>query len=182
MEYSEEFKNSVVSRILSKEISVAAATTQYKISKTTLYNWKAEALNGTISASQSKESMPTMSQPEKLRLPKGVEYLEAHEAVVLMKHLDEAAFGALCRTKGYLPDEVKKWDAWFIKHPMAVNAEELHAARKDLQKAHGQAKESNSQISELKRTVAKQEKALSTAAVQLLLSKKAAAIFGEGGS
>ena len=175
MEYSEELKNSIVSRILNKEISVAAAAQQYKISKTTLYNWKAKALNGTISASQSKESKPSMSQPAKLRLPAGVRYLEAYKAVVKMEDLDETAFGAFCRSNGYVPDEVKKWAAWFTAHPDAVNAEDLVHAQGNLKKA-------NSQIGKLNRTVARHEKALSQAALQMLLSKKAAAIFGEGDS
>ena len=39
MGYSIEFKNKVVSRILSDEISVVDACREYKVSKTALYEW-----------------------------------------------------------------------------------------------------------------------------------------------
>lgn len=172
MPYSEEFKNSVVSRILRKELSVAAAAKQYRVGRSTLHKWKLQALDDRISPSQSNESDPEMNKLTKLRLPKGVSYLQAHEAVTAMALLGESEFGAYCRKHGYTADAVKKWKAWFEAHPGAVSSDEHREARSQLNEALRE-------VQSLHKQIGKKDKALAEAATMLLISKKAEAIFGK---
>lgn len=168
MAYSEEFKDRVVSRILSKELSLAAAVRQYKVSENTLRAWKAKALNDTISPSKSEKSnspMPT------LHLPAGVSYLQAYKAVVLMETLSETEFGAYCRKHGLTAESVKGWSAWFAAHPDMVCSDEHRETKKRLQAAQGE-------IQALGKKVRKQEKALAEYGIMMALAKKAQAIYG----
>ena len=99
-EYSKEFKDSVVARLLAKELTVAAALQQYQISEYTLYKWRKAALNDTVVASQIVKNKQTPAVITTLHLPKDVSYMQAHEAVILMtalSGLNWAIFGCMMR-------------------------------------------------------------------------------------
>ena len=113
-----------------------------------------------------------MNKLTRLRLPKGVSYLQAHEAVTAMALLGESEFGAYCRKHGFTAEAVKGWSAWFADHPDMVCSDEHRETKKRLQAAQGE-------IQALGKKVRKQEKALAEAATMLLISKKAEAIFGK---
>lgn len=160
--YSAELKNSIVSRLLSNELSIRAAIEQYGICRQTLYRWRREALNDTIGAPQQKQSDQGM---KRLNLPKNVSYLQAHRAVALMEELDDTQFGIYCRKNGLTTDAVKEWKAWFEKHPGAVSIEELQNSQK-------QARHLQQENLALNKRIGQQEKALAKAGTMLLMSKK----------
>ena len=87
MRYSDEFKNHVVSRLLTGEITISQAQEQFGVSTFSLREWRKKALSQageSIAAETPAQENPKMS---KLRLPKGVTYLQAHEAVAAKRLL-----------------------------------------------------------------------------------------------
>ena len=94
MRYSDEFKNHVVSRLVTGEVTISQAQEQYGVSTFSLREWRKKALSqaGESSATETPaQENPQMSQ---LRLPKGVTYLQAHEAVAAKRLLSETDYGA----------------------------------------------------------------------------------------
>ena len=169
MQYSQEFKDNLVARILSKELSVAEAIRRYSVGHGTIHTWLRKArMQASGSAATGKEESKSMAS---LKLPKGVTYLRAHHAVVAMELLDEAGFGQFCRKNGYLASSVEEWARWFKTHPDAVDKKEHDAqcaAMAGLKRKNAlQARE-----------ISKKNKALTDAATMLMLSKKAEAIWG----
>ncbi len=168
MSYSEEFRASLVERILSGEISVSAAAQTYKLAPQTIRAWRDKALAANMQASSNNKK----SDMKRLILPKNISYLKAHEAVILMRVLEESAFGKYCRKEGITTEDVKKWKLWFDEHPEACNREDLTTTQKELR---GLVREN----AEMNRELEKQKTALSKTATMLLLSKKAEAIWGK---
>jgi len=168
MSYSEEFRASVVERVLSGEISLKEATRTYKLAAQTVRSWRDKALAANMQASSNREKRVM----KRLILPKSINYLKAHEAVVLMRVLEESAFGKYCRKEGITTEDVKKWKQWFDEHPEACNREELSATQTELR---GLVREN----ADMNRELEKQKTALSKTATMLLLSKKAEAIWGK---
>lgn len=170
MQYSQEFKDKTVARLLSKELTIAEAAEQYSIHKTTLYNWINAIKTQTNNANQSNQG--GSASMTKLKLPKGVTYLQAHTAVNAREFMSETDFGQFCRKHGYLASTIEQWADWFKKNPDAVN-KKTHdttlSALSTMQKENAQQA----------REIAKKDKALADAATMLLLSKKAEAIWGE---
>ena len=99
-EHSQEFKDSVVARLLAKELTVAAASQQYQISEYTLYKWRKAVLNDTVVASQIVKNQQIPTVITTLHLPKDVSHMRAHEAVILMmalSGLNLSIFGCMMR-------------------------------------------------------------------------------------
>ena len=168
MQYSQEFKDNLVARILSKELSVAEAIRRYSVGHGTIHTWLRKArMQASGGVMTSKEDRPMTS----LKLPKGVAYLQAYRAVAAREFLDEADFGQFCRKNGYLASSVEEWARWFKTHPDAVDKKEHDAqcaAMAGLKRKNAlQARE-----------ISKKNKALTDAATMLMLSKKAEAIWG----
>ena len=94
MRYSQEFKDNVVARLLSKELSISEAVERYSIGKSTISYWlriaREQAVCGTL---PNKGNLKPMTS---LKLPKGVTYLQAHSAVVAREIMSETAFGQFC--------------------------------------------------------------------------------------
>jgi len=166
--YSSEFKEAVLARILSGEISLNAASRTYKLSFSTVRKWRDQALAANMPASLTTQG----NQMNRLILPKGVSYLKAYEAVVLKRVLGEVEFGKYCRKTGITSEQANRWQQWFEAHPEACNREELTAAKGQLQ---GLVREK----AQMSRELEKKKTALSKTATMLLLSKKARA-FLEG--
>ena len=99
MRYSQEFKDNVVARLLSKELSISEAVERYSIGKSTISYWlkiaKEQAGCGTLPNKGNPKLMAS------LKLPKGVTYLQAHTTVVAREIMSETAFGQFCRKQGY---------------------------------------------------------------------------------
>ena len=89
MRYSQEFKDNVVARLLSKELSISEAVEQYSIGKSTISYWpriaREQAGCGTLPNKGNAKIMAS------LKLPKGVTYLQAHTAVNAKAFMSETA-------------------------------------------------------------------------------------------
>lgn len=111
MRYSQEFKDNVVARLLSKELSISEAVEQYSIGKSTISYWlkiaREQAGCGTLPNKGNPKLMAS------LKLPKGVTYLQAHTAVNAKAFMSETDFGQFCRKHGYLASTVDAWTEWF---------------------------------------------------------------------
>lgn len=164
--YPSEFKEAVLERVLSGELSLNAASKTYKLAFSTVRKCRNKALAANMPASLTTQG----NRMNRLILPKGVSYLKAHEAVVLKHVLGEVEFGKYCRKTGITTEQVKQWQQWFEAHPEACNREELTAAKGQLQ---GLVREK----AQMSRELEKQKTALSKTATMLLLSKKAQAIL-----
>ena len=161
MRYSQEFKDNVVARLLSKELSISEAVEQYSISKSTISYWlriaREQAGCGTLPNKGNPKLMAS------LKLPKGVTYLQAHTAVNAKAFMSETDFGQFCRKHGYLASTVDAWTEWFNNHPDVVD-KKLHDAQMS---AMSELKKENARKD---REIARKDKALADAATMLMLS------------
>ena len=169
MRYSQEFKDNVVARLLSKELSISEAVERYSIGKSTISYWLKIAREQAVCGTLPNKGNPKLMTS--LKLPKGVTYLQAHTAVVAREIMSETAFGQFCRKHGYLASAVDAWAEWFNNHPDAVD-KKLHDAQMS---AMSELKKDNARKD---REIARKDKALADAATMLMLSKKAEAIWG----
>jgi transposase-like protein len=154
-----ERRESVVRRLLSFEVSVAALAQETGISQGTLYNWRNEAQHRGEAVVRSVRHPGKRSSGERLAV------------VVETFALNEAELAEYCRKKGLYPEEVRAWRTQ-AERAMAgsvVSAKELGAA------VAAEKKRAKALERELKR----KEKALAETAALLTLRKKAAAIWGE---
>ena len=126
MRYSQEFKDNVVARLLSKELSISEAVKRYSIGKSTISYWLKIAREQAVCGTLPNKGNPKLMTS--LKLPKGVTYLQAHSAVVAREIMSETAFGQFCRKHGYLASTVDAWAEWFNNHPDAVD-KKLHDAQ-----------------------------------------------------
>lgn len=163
MRYSQEFKDNVVTRLLSKELSISEAVEQYSIGKSTISYWLKIAREQAVCGTLPNKGNPKLMTS--LKLPKGVTYLQAHTAVVAREIMSETAFGQFCRKHGYLASTVDAWAEWFNNHPDAVD-KKLHDAQMS---AMAELKKENARKD---REIARKDKALADAATMLMLSKK----------
>ena len=174
MAYSQEFKDSIVSKLLGGELTVQAASEMHHIPKTTLHAWKRKAsLDKVIDDSGLK--INKKSKVEKLNLPKNVSYLDAYGAVILKKHLIDVEFGKYCREHGITTNDVDSWEEWFTKHPVAICIDELTSTEECLKDVQSKYKSAIVKIKD-------GEEALATLGKLLIVSKKAEAIFGNMGN
>ena len=169
MRYSQEFKDSIIARLLSKELTVSEAHERYSVGRSTLAYWlKTARRQGDDCTGSNKGNSQPMTR---LKLPKGVTYLQAHAAVVVRDIMSESDFGQYCRKHGYLASSVEEWAKWFAVHPDAVD-KKTHDAQTS---ALSELKKENARQS---RELSRKDKALADAATMLMLSKKAEAIWG----
>lgn len=172
MRYSDELKNHVLSRLMAGEVNQLQASEQYGASTVTLRAWLKKALAQAPSEPVTVRTPTQMETPmTKLKLPKGVSYLQAYGAVVAKQLLPEAEFGAYCRKHGLTSSAVAAWQRWFNDHPNACNVEDLQSERQLRQRAQ-------SDLAAKKKELARKEKALAETATMLVIAKKAQAIWG----
>lgn len=122
------------------------------VSEATLERWRSEAL----------------AQPATSRTWTAVARLEA---VIATAALDEAGKSAWCREKGLYPAELEQW---------RQSATAALGAPEEARASPQQTRRAQKRIKELEREVSRKDKALAEAAALLVLSKKLAAVFGEG--
>ena len=93
MRYSQEFKDNVVARLLSKELSISEAVKRYSIGKSTISYWLKIAREQAVCGTLPNKGNPKLMTS--LKLPKGVTYLQAHTAVVAREIMSEIASGGV---------------------------------------------------------------------------------------
>lgn len=173
MSYTQEFKDMVVSRVLSGEMTKNVASQQFRVALSTIYLWLREAESGAKSGYTSTKLPKSLKEKDmkKLDLPRGISYLDAHRAVVARDIMSESDFGAYCREQGILASDVALWASWFEANPVACNGQDLSQAEKCIQ-------QHSTRIKQLEKELAQKDKALSDTATMLVLAKKAEAIWG----
>ncbi len=153
--YSPERKTAVLAKLLPPyNMTVSSLAQQEGISDATLYNWRNQArLEGKPVPGANK----TIEQWSS----------EARFAVIVeTATLSEAELGEYCRRKGLYPQQIAQWKQAFI--------EQDHDSPTDKAQLKQQAKENK----QLKRELARKEKALAEAAALLVLRKKLNRYYG----
>ncbi len=174
MGYSSKFKNQVVSRILSKEITVAAAHREYGIAESTLYNWLQQVKDGVSDKAglRGKETRQTIPLPRGMNLRAAI----AAEGHCQILGMDSVESGQFCRSKGITLEELKEFSAWINANDDIVPAEQFRTRERELSQAVAELSTDNRRKDKEMR---RKEKALAEAAALLVLSKKAQAIWGD---
>lgn len=152
-----ERRESVVRRMLRKEMSISALARESGIAEATLYRWRDQATtNG--------EAVNTPKQSEKH--PPARKFAIVAESV----SFNEAELAECCRKQGLYPEHVKAW---------RQTCEQALAGGMVPAKALREAKATDrKRIQELERELRRKDKALAETAALLILRKKAAAIWG----
>jgi transposase-like protein len=158
--YSEERKEAVLRRMLpphNRPLNELAA--EEGISEATLYLWRRKArAQGRL-------------LPDADAGPKGWSSADKFAAVLETAALNEAQRGEYCRKRGLFPQQIQSWRA------ACEQANDWEQAR--AQRVRGEEAAQRKRIRALERELQHKEKALAETAALLVLSKKAAAIWGE---
>lgn len=157
--YSLERRESVVRRMLNEGMSMSVLARETGIAEGTLYRWREAAkTNGEV-----------------VNKPKPHEKLSAAQKIAMV--VETAVFNAAelaehCRAKGLYPEQVSAW---------RTACEQATAGTLMPVKQRREARGADRRrIHELERELARKEKALAETAALLVLTKKAAAIWGQG--
>ena len=149
-QYSEEFKASVIAKMLPpNNVSVPELARETGIPKDTLYTWriKHRKSNGEATAQQG---------------PSGLSSEEKFAIVLESASLNELELSEYCRRKGLYPQQISAW------REACLQANAAPAAKLEREKLRQQAKE----IRQLEAELRRKEKALAEAAALLVLQKK----------
>ena len=149
--YSQELKDSIVTRLITGETSASDLARETGISINTIYRWRDKAKKKGISSTTKFKTADKWSTQDKFQI-----VLETAE---------------YCRKKGLYPQQVKEWKNACMQANGGV-AEEASRLNLELKKSE---KENKKLAQELNR----KEKALAEAAALLVLRKNADAIWGE---
>ena len=155
--YTKEFKSNIIKKMLPPNANTVAEIAQETgISYQTLYTWKRQALSSGVAAVGSDNSAHQWSDEAKLAV------------LIETAPMNEAELGAYCREKGIYTEQINQWrEAAVSGQSKSLSAKE----RDDLRALKKQNKE-------LKKELARKEKALAEAAALVVLQKKSRAIWG----
>lgn len=152
--YGQEFKDKALARLLPPESAdLREVAREIGVSVTTLERWREQSRS-----SGARERRWTAAA----RL----------EAVIATAAMTEQQRSAWCRGNGVYPADLAEWKAAALQS----QDEPMEPAR-----TPAQARADRHRIRELERELKRKEKALAEAAALLVLRKKLAAIFHEGG-
>lgn len=158
--YSEERREAVLRKMLpphNRALKELAA--EEGISEATLYNWRRQArAQGRL-------------LPDADAGPEGWSAGDKFAAVLETAALNEAELGEYCRKRGLYGEQIQAWRA------ACEQANDWAQAR--VQRTRAEEAQQRKRVRELERELKRKDKALAEAAALLVLSKKAAAIWGE---
>lgn len=158
MKYTKQQKEGIIQRMMAPNpTSIKELSKEEGISMGTLYNWRQEARRKGI-------LLPDTDAV-------GWSAADKFAAVLESAPLNEHDFGAYCRRKGILPEQLKQWR----EACESANDWDRHANKRLKEERHGDRKE----IRQLKAELQRKEKALAEAAALLVLQKKVQAIWEE---
>jgi hypothetical protein len=155
MEYSNGFRAAMVRKMTGpRPMSASALAEEVKVAQSTLSRWLREA--GTVEDVSKKKSNPPSrwTAAEKLRVVVAAQGLEGEE------------LGALLRREGIHSGQLDEW-----KKAAELALDARAAARAEAEHAK--------QLKELRRELARKDRALAEATARLVLRKKLAALWGE---
>lgn len=155
--YSDERKEAVLRKMLPPHNRpLAALAAEEGISEATLYHWRRDA----------REQGRLL--PDGATGPAGWSAADKFAAVVESAALNAAELGEYCRKRGLYPEQIQAWRS------ACEQANDWAAERGRQSQA-----ELRRQVRALQRDLKHKEKALAETAALLVLSKKAAAIWGD---
>ena len=114
---------------------------------------------------------------DKLNLPPGVSFMQAHKAVAFKEAMSPEQFGAYCRTHGLHADAVDEWAGWFKEHPDGVPLEEARSLRAENRAMRAEQQSAAKKIERLQKEMRRKDKSLAEYATLMAISKKARAIW-----
>lgn len=174
--YPAEKKNQILSRILSKEITVAQAHREYGVAVSALHRWLKAIRNGGQLASVG--ALGHASQNQVPPLPRGMNLRAAiaAEGYCQVVGMESSESGQYCRRMGITLQELQVFSEWINAHDDVVPAAPVRQREKELVQAVAELTNSKREQS---RELARKDKALAEAAALLVLSKKVQAIWGD---
>lgn len=159
--YSPELREAALRRILPPNCeSFANVSRDTGVSIQTLINWKKKAAQGT-------DADYTNSEKEKFSS------IEKFDIVVASAALNETELGEFARSKGVFVEEIKSW------RKICEMANDTHG--KETKRFKRELKERDQKIRGLEAIIQKKDKIIAELAAEIVLRKKAAAIWGEAG-
>jgi len=158
MKYSRRMKESALRKVLPPENrSVSEVALEMGVSDQTIYNWKRQAEDGTLST-------------EGTGSPRDTVQLERYNLLLESKSLDEKDLGAWLRGKGLHSEHLTLWQQE-IQDTLSNKDNTIREENRRLKK----------EKKELERELRRKEKALAEMAALVILKKKAEAIWGDKG-
>ena len=158
--YSEEFKDSVVKRMMPPNpVSVPQLVKETGVSDVTLYKWRKDYRNRGLAVPADTSNPENWSAEDKLAV------------VIETAALNEAQLSEYCRRKGLYAEQIAQWKA-------AALSGYQHSDQVEKEKARSR-QEDKKQIHQLEKELHRKEKALAETAALLVLAKKCEAIWGD---
>ena len=160
MNYSPEFKESLLRRMLPpNNESITKIAKEEGISEQTLRNWRDKARKEGLATPGTDAAPDDWSTQDKFHI------------VVETAHMNETDLAEYARKKGLYVEQIKAW------RDACMNAN--GGIAKEAARLNRELKESQKERRKLEKELQRKEKALAEAAALLVLSKKAAAIWGD---
>ena len=158
--YSEEFKESVVKRMMPPNpVSVSQLVKETGVSDVTLYKWRKMYRNRGMAVPADNSNPENWSGEDKLAV------------VIETAALNEAQLSEYCRSKGLYVEQIEQWKT-------AALSGYQHSEQVEKEKARSR-QDDKKQIRQLEKELRRKEKALAETAALLVLAKKCEAIWGD---
>lgn len=157
--YSEEFKYSIVKRMMSPNETVIHIARETGLSEATLFKWKKQAKSKGMPVPGSKPDSERWSTQDKFSI------------VVETATLSEIELAEYCRKKGLYVEQVQAWRDACLQANGGV-AEQATQLQKNIRQKDREIKKMNQELR-------RKEAALAETAALLVLRKKANAIWGD---
>jgi transposase-like protein len=157
--YSNELKNTIISKIITGKATPAQIAEETGISLTTLYKWKNRGEKIGVSSEKKESIADKWSSQDKFQI------------VIETATLNEVEIAEYCRKKGIYPEQIKNWKNTCMQANGGIAQE---SSRLNLE-----LKNSNIEKKQLEKELKRKNKALAEAAALLVLRKNADAIWGD---
>lgn len=159
--YSEEFKYSIMKRMMPPENQLASTIAKETgLSEATLYQWRKQARAKGLAVPSGEQAVERWSTQDKFLI------------VMETAKLSEVELAEYCRSKGLYVEQVQTWRDACMQANGGV-AQEATRLQKDV-------RDKDREIKRLERELRRKEAALAETAALLVLRKKANAIWGDG--
>ncbi len=161
MEYTQEFKEAIIQKILlNSDRTVVSFAREASIPESTVATWIRKYTKKTGKTLSSKKSKKQWSAEKKF------------EAVLETSTLSEAEKSEYCRQHGMYPDQLKEWKK------DCISGCRKSPDRDYLKKAKQREQELKRKAQNLEKELNRKEKALAETAALLVLKKKAQELWG----
>ena len=166
--FNQSFKIQAVEKALNRgsEVSIVDVSTSLGVSRSALQRWISDASKQTLETNHGIDDKTKQEmRPQDWSLEK------RFNLVMACASLDEEALSQRCREQGVFPHHLKQWKQDFMSGNSKSNPTKIQSEVKHLR----------AENKDLKKELARKEKALAEAAALLLLKKKVDAIWNNEG-